>query len=64
MVVKFKEIFFVSVGRIRIIGKGLRVNLVYWYRVKKNLRVLFYKLEKFGCFENGIRNNWCLLLML
>lgn len=41
--VKFKEIFLVSVGRINIIGKSLRVNMVYWFRLKEILSVLFYK---------------------
>ena len=46
MAAKSKETPSASAGRTRITGKGLRANLVHWYRVKKNLRVSFHKLEK------------------
>ena len=46
MAAKSKETPSASAGRTKITGKGLRANLVHWYRVKRNLRVSFHKLEK------------------
>ena len=60
---KAKETRSASAARITITGKGLRANLVHWYRLKKILRVSFHKLEK-SRFENDIRNNRRSLLML